>query len=83
MLFDWLGTDGVPPIGIMALWPWTDHFYQSDRHWFMAISRRYWLPTFWTHNLHAVAREVAWLGAIVVAVGVWRSAARGRPPHGS
>ena len=24
----------------------------------MAISRRYWLPEFWTYNLRALAREL-------------------------
>jgi membrane-bound metal-dependent hydrolase YbcI (DUF457 family) len=28
VLLDWLGSDTTPPIGIMALWPFTRDFYQ-------------------------------------------------------
>lgn len=57
-LLDWLGTDSSPPIGIMAMWPFSRDYYESDLHVFMAISRRYWLPEFWTYNLRALAREL-------------------------
>jgi membrane-bound metal-dependent hydrolase YbcI (DUF457 family) len=57
-LLDWLGTDSSPPIGIMALWPFSDRYYESPWHVFMAISRRYWLPEFWTSNLLALRREL-------------------------
>jgi membrane-bound metal-dependent hydrolase YbcI (DUF457 family) len=57
-LLDWLGTDSSPPIGIMAMWPISHDYYESDLHVFMAISRRYWLPEFWTYNLRALAREL-------------------------
>jgi hypothetical protein len=68
ILLDWLGTDTTPPIGIMALWPFSDAFYESPWHGFMAISRRYWLPGFWTHNLTAMAWEVLLLSPIVALV---------------
>jgi hypothetical protein len=58
-LLDWLGTDSSPPIGIMALWPVGRDYYESHLHVFMAISRRYWLPEFWTYNLRALVRELA------------------------
>ncbi len=67
MLLDWLGTDSSPPIGIMALWPFSTSYYESPWHVFMAISRRYWLPEFWTFNARALGRELlilvplAWL----------------------
>jgi len=57
-LLDWLGTDSSPPIGIMALWPFSREYYESPWHIFMAISRRYWLPEFWTFNLLALGREL-------------------------
>jgi len=66
-LLDWLGTDSSPPIGIMALWPFSHRYFESPWHVFMAISRRYWLPEFWTFNALALARELvillplAWL----------------------
>jgi len=68
ILLDWLGSDTSPPIGIMALWPFTDGFYQSSVFLFDAISRRYWLPLeFIWGNLRAMVKEalilwpVAWL----------------------
>jgi hypothetical protein len=72
VLLDWLGSDDTPPIGIMALWPLTDGFYQSDLYWFMAISRRYWLPGFWTHNLTAVFWEVVLLAPLAGVMVWWR-----------
>jgi inner membrane protein len=41
ILLDWLGSDSAPPIGIMALWPFTREYYESSLHLFYAISRRY------------------------------------------
>ena len=70
-LLDWLGTDSSPPIGIMALWPFSRQYFESPWHVFMAISRRYWLPEFWTVNLLALGRELLILipfAMIVVAV---------------
>jgi membrane-bound metal-dependent hydrolase YbcI (DUF457 family) len=63
-LLDWLGSDSSPPIGIMALWPFNREYYESPLHVFMAISRRYWLPDFWTLNARAIARELVILGPV-------------------
>jgi inner membrane protein len=71
-LLDWMGNDTTAPIGIMALWPFNYGYYESDLHVFMAISRRHWLPNFWAHNLTAVAREVAILAPLAVAVWIFR-----------
>ena len=78
-LLDWLGSDTSAPIGIMALWPFSRDYYESRLHVFMAISRRYWLPDFWTYNLRALARELAILVPLVAAVLLirrWRPAGR-------
>jgi inner membrane protein len=72
ILLDWLGSDSTPPIGIMALWPFTREFYQSPFFVFMAIRRRWWLAQFYTWNLVAALREVAILGPIALVVGAWR-----------
>ena len=58
-LLDWLGTDLSPPIGIMALWPFSSDYYESHLHLFRAISRHYWLPEFWASNARALAGELA------------------------
>ena len=67
-LLDWLGTDTSPPIGIMALWPFSRDYYESPVHLFMAISRRYWLPEFWLYNTRALVRELVILIPIVAVV---------------
>jgi hypothetical protein len=72
ILLDWLGHDTTPPIGIMALWPVTSSYYEADIHWFMAITRRYWLPNFWRHNLMAMTREVGTLLPLVLLIYWWR-----------
>ncbi len=72
ILLDWLGDDTTPPIGVMALWPLSGGYYQSDLHWFMPVYRRYWLPGFVIHNLTAVAWEVVLLGPPAALVWWWR-----------
>lgn len=72
ILLDWLGSDTSPPIGIMALWPFSHDYYQSSLNLFDAVSRRYWLPDqFIVGNVKAAAKEVlivgpiAWLAYVV------------------
>jgi membrane-bound metal-dependent hydrolase YbcI (DUF457 family) len=72
VLFDWLGSDDTPPVGVMALWPWSSAFYFADAFVFEAISRRYWLPGFWAHNLWALLTEAAMLVPIVAGLAWWR-----------
>ena len=68
VLFDWLGSDTTPPLGVMALWPLSQDFYFGNAFLFAAISRRYWLEGFWRHNLMAVVTEVLMLGPLYWAV---------------
>src|ERR671910_3229869 len=71
-LFDWLGSDTTPPLGVMALWPASDAFYFADAFVFEAISRRTHLPNFWTHNVYAVAKEIVTLGPLALWAAWWR-----------
>jgi inner membrane protein len=64
VLLDWLGEDTTPPYGVMALWPFTREYFIAPVAIMPAISRRYWLPGFFAHNLRAVLFEVAVLGPI-------------------
>ena len=83
ILLDWLGSDTVPPIGIMALWPVTGDFYQSSLFVFDAISRRVLDWHAWVHNAGAVAREVVILAPILaVALAVWPGWKKLRPVAG-
>jgi membrane-bound metal-dependent hydrolase YbcI (DUF457 family) len=72
VLFDWLGSDDTPPLGVMALWPLTSKFYFAYAYVFEAISRRTWLPNFWSHNLWAVATELMVLGPLTLLAALWR-----------
>jgi membrane-bound metal-dependent hydrolase YbcI (DUF457 family) len=80
VLFDWLGSDDTPPLGVMALWPLNANFYFADAYLFEAISRRYWLDNFFTHNAWAVIKEVLILGPIVAIAFLWRARRRFRRP---
>jgi membrane-bound metal-dependent hydrolase YbcI (DUF457 family) len=82
VLFDWLGSDDTPPLGVMALWPLTANFYFADAHLFEAISRRYWLDNFIPHNTWAVVKEILILGPIAAALMAvrWRARRRSRRP---
>jgi membrane-bound metal-dependent hydrolase YbcI (DUF457 family) len=71
-LLDWLGTDTSPPIGVMALWPFSRDHYESRLHVFLSISRRYWLPEFWWGNLPALVRELVILVPAVAVAGLVR-----------
>jgi inner membrane protein len=81
VLFDWLGSDTTPPLGVMALWPFSSQYYFSNAFFFEAISRRYWLDNFISHNLWAVAREILILGPVLAVLMAFRSRARRRSRH--
>jgi membrane-bound metal-dependent hydrolase YbcI (DUF457 family) len=73
VLLDWMGNDGSPPLGICALWPFSNAFYESDLHLFPPVERRYWLPIFWSRNALALSRELlVMLPLAVLAVIVRR-----------
>jgi hypothetical protein len=80
VLFDWLGSDDTPPLGVMAFWPLTSKFYFANAFVFEAISRRYWLDNFIAHNAWAVIKEVLILGPITVTAFLWRARRRSRRP---
>ena len=71
VLFDWLGSDDFPPLGVMALWPFSGEFYFRPRlclrYDLAALSR--W-PNFWPHNIAAVMKEIVML-APVAGVLYW------------
>lgn len=79
VLFDWLGSDDTAPLGVMALWPLTSTFYFAHAYVFEAISRRYWLDGFVTHNLWAVTTEALMLGPVLAVTAWWRSRAAAPP----
>jgi membrane-bound metal-dependent hydrolase YbcI (DUF457 family) len=82
VLFDWLGSDDTPPLGVMALWPLDSNFYFANAFVFEAISRRYWLDNFIPHNAWAVIKELLILGPLAVLLmgARWRARRRSRRP---
>ena len=78
VLFDWLGSDDTPPLGVMALWPMSKDYFFAHAYIFEAISRRYWLPNFIPHNLYAVVKEIVMLGPIAFIAFRWRARRRFR-----
>ena len=70
VLFDWLGSDDSPPLGVTALWPFSGNFYFADAYVFEAISRRYAEPGFWQQNIWAVTKELLML--LPPAAILWR-----------
>jgi inner membrane protein len=76
VLLDWMSNDTRPPIGVMALWPFTRDYYKSSLEVFPAVSRRYWLAEFWVYNIRAAAVELLLLAPIAAVVVWWR-----RPPR--
>lgn len=73
LVLDWLGRDPSLPVGIMALWPFSDRYYVSGVDLFMEVSRRYWIPDeIFFHNARAAAREMALIGPFAAAAWWWR-----------
>jgi membrane-bound metal-dependent hydrolase YbcI (DUF457 family) len=64
---DMVSDDSRPPIGCMALWPFTDAYYQGPFILFLPVSRAYWRLRAWTENAKAVALEIAVLGPMLWA----------------
>jgi len=81
ILFDWLGSDDTPPLGVMAFWPLTSTFYFADAFVFEAISRRYWLANFVPHNAWAVAKEILMLGPLFLLLRAFRLRGPRRSRH--
>jgi membrane-bound metal-dependent hydrolase YbcI (DUF457 family) len=62
VLLDWLGADSWPPLGIPALWPFSDAYYRAPFPIFPSVSRQYWLGMrFLAFNALALSVELAML----------------------
>jgi membrane-bound metal-dependent hydrolase YbcI (DUF457 family) len=75
VLLDWLNRDTSPPLGVMALWPFTREHFIAPWPVLPPVSRRYWLPGFWTHTLKVVLLELAVFGTFAAVVW-WRPPSR-------
>lgn len=72
-LFDWLGSDDGPPLGVVALWPWSHEYYFGELYVFDSIGRNMRDPNFWPSNLRAVVKEVLLLGPGVAGLLWWHT----------
>lgn len=76
---DWLGRDSSPPQGVMALWPFSQAYFESGFGFFAEISRRYWKPDeFIWGNLRSVLRELAILLPVAAGAWYWRHKGQGK-----
>lgn len=80
LLFDWLGRDTSPPLGIMALWPFSSTYHMAPVPILEPVSRRYWLPGFWLHNVKVGLSELLIFGSM--AALVWWRRVVSRPHEG-
>jgi membrane-bound metal-dependent hydrolase YbcI (DUF457 family) len=76
LLLDLLNVDTSPPIGLMALWPFSRGYYKSPWPVFLDIGRTLNWRTV-RHDTLAIAWEMVPLSLVLVAVWRWR--ARHRP----
>jgi hypothetical protein len=74
-LLDALSPDTKVPIGIMAFWPLTTHYFNSGLDWFLPISRRCCTMQMVAENSRAMLREVLILIPVVAATW-WLRAGR-------
>jgi membrane-bound metal-dependent hydrolase YbcI (DUF457 family) len=72
LLLDWLGRDTNPPIGIPALWPFSDGYYKFPFPLFLDIGRTLDWETV-LHDAAAVAWEVALLAPVVLLLWRWKA----------
>jgi len=72
-LFDWLGSDDGPPLGVVALWPWSHEYFFGELYVFDSIGRNMRDPNFWPSNLRAVVKEVLLLGPGVAGLLWWHT----------
>ncbi len=69
VVLDYLGRDNSPPIGLMALWPFSSAFFASPVSVFYDVPRSFSMAAI-RHNVVAVLLELAILAP--VAVISWR-----------
>jgi inner membrane protein len=77
LLLDWLGADPSLPFGIQALWPFSHRWFISGWNLFPSTERRHiFSAASIAVNLKAAAWEIAIMGPIVLALGLWRRQGR-------
>jgi inner membrane protein len=84
LLLDWLGADPSWPFGIQALWPFSHSWFISGWNLFPSTERRHvFSAASIAVNLKAAAWEIAIMGPIVLALGLWRRRGDASCTHGA
>ena len=84
LLLDWLGADPSWPFGIQALWPFSHRWFISGWNLFPSTERRHvFSAASIAVNLKAAAWEIAIMGPIVLALGLWRRRGDASSTHGA
>ena len=65
IVLDWLGSDNVEPLGVMALWPLTTDYFLSGLYWFPSVCRQFRELSCWSHNVTSLVWEIVFLGPLV------------------
>jgi len=68
IVLDWLGSDTVEPLGVMALWPLTTDYFLSGLYWFPSACRQFRELGCWWHNVASIAWEIVFLGPLAFGV---------------
>jgi membrane-bound metal-dependent hydrolase YbcI (DUF457 family) len=83
LLLDWLGTDGFPPPGIQALWPFSHRFFVSGIDLFPPVERLILTPGAFSTNLRAAMWELLIVGPpAAISWLIWRYRALRVAPAG-
>ena len=69
---DFVTTDRRPPLGIMALWPFSSEFYLSATPLFWPLRKATVADMFQLHNVQAVLVEAAWCLPLLALVLAWK-----------
>jgi membrane-bound metal-dependent hydrolase YbcI (DUF457 family) len=79
-LLDMLAPDHLPPIGVMAFWPFNRGFYLTGWEVFLPIAREWQVPATIALDAHAAVREL--LIMVPIVAGVWWVRTRRRKSRG-
>ena len=68
IVLDWLGSDTVEPLGVMALWPLTTDYFLSGLYWFPSVCRQFRELSCWWNNVASLVWEILFLGPLAFGV---------------
>ncbi len=73
LLADLFSVDTRPPIGIMAVWPFSSRCFISPVSLFQPLRKAEWADILQWHNVQAVLIESAWCLPLLLGVLLWKT----------